>query len=213
MADLQKSNLSPAMRALYANEGEARNRAIAIQMSSLTPDMYRNFNDITSAYPGMSKDLVMSMVKQGLSANTPGINKVVSLDGIAQLKKDQFNVEKIKKSVNNDKGIVGSIYDATLGNVYDVFKGATRVGFAALRAPYDLVTTLTRDIAQEKDFGLFAKDLATLGGKNTLFGSLVADVIDGKGGVKTGDGFFIDPQSRVGKARIFHHWSFRCQVN
>jgi len=89
MADLQKSNLSPAMRALYANEGEARNRAIAIQMSSLTPDMYRNFNDITSAYPGMSKDLVMSMVKQGLSANTPGINKVVSLDGIAQLKKDQ----------------------------------------------------------------------------------------------------------------------------
>jgi hypothetical protein len=201
MADLQKSNLSPAMRALYANEGEARNRAIAIQMSSLTPDMYRNFNDITSAYPGMSKDLVMSMVKQGLSANTPGINKVVSLDGIAQLKKDQFNVEKIKKSVNNDRGIVGSIYDATLGNVYDVFKGATRVGFAALRAPYDLVTTLTRDIAQEKDFGLFAKDLATLGGKNTLFGSLVADVIDGKGGVKTGDGFFIDPQSRVGKAQ------------
>ena len=201
MAELQKSNLSPAMRALYANEGEARNRAIQIQMSSLTPDMYKNFNDITSAYPGMSKDLVMSMVKQGLSANTPGINKIVSLDGIAQLKKDQFNVEKIKKSVDNDKGILGSIYDATLGKVYDVFKGTTRAGFALLRAPYDLATTLTRDLAQEKDAGLFTKDLATLGGKNTLFGSLVADVFGGKGGVDTGAGFFIDPQSRVGKAQ------------
>ena len=199
MADLQKSSLSPAMQALYANEGEARNRAIQIQMASLTPDMYRNFYDITSRYPGMSKDLIMGMVKQGLTADTPGINKLVSLDGVAQLKKDQFNVDKIKRSVNNDKGIVGSIYDATLGNVYDVFKGATRAGFAALRLPYDLATTLTRDIAQEKDAGLFVKDLATLGGKNTLFGSLVADVFGGKPGVKTGAGFFVDPQSRVGK--------------
>jgi len=199
MADLQKASLSPAMQALYANEGEARNRAIQIQMASLTPDMYRNFYDITSRYPGMSKDLIMGMVKQGLTADTPGINKLVSLDGIAQLKKDQFNVDKIKRDVKNDKGIVGSIYDATLGNVYDVFKGATRVGFAALRAPYDLATTLTRDLAQEKDAGLFIKDLATLGGKNTLFGSLVADVFGGKPGVKTGAGFFVDPQSRVGK--------------
>lgn len=199
MADLQKASLSPAMQALYANEGEARNRAIQIQMASLTPDMYRNFYDITSRYPGMSKDLIMGMVKQGLTADTPGINKLVSLDGIAQLKKDQFNVDKIKRNVKNDKGIVGSIYDATLGNVYDVFKGVTRVGFAALRAPYDFATTLTRDLAQEKDAGLFIKDLATLGGKNTLFGSLVADALGGKPGVKTGAGFFVDPQSRVGK--------------
>ena len=117
MSELQKSKLSPAMQALYANEGEARNRAIKIQMGSLTPDMFANFNAITSAYPGMSKDLVMAMVKQGLSANTPGIGKVASLDGIAQLKKDQFNVEKIKKTVDKDKGILGSIYDATVGNV------------------------------------------------------------------------------------------------
>jgi hypothetical protein len=201
MAELTKSNLSPAMQALYANEGEARNRAIQIQMTSLTPDMYKNFFEITSTYPGMSKDLVMAMVKQGLNVNTPGVNKIVSLDGIAQLKKDQFNVDKIKKTVDKDKGIVGSIYDATLGNVYDVFKGATRAGFAALRLPYDFATTLTRDIAQEKDAGLFVKDLATLGGTNTLFGSLVADVFGGKPGVKTGAGFFIDPQSRVGKAQ------------
>ena len=201
MAELAKSNLSPAMQALYANEGEARNRTIRIRMASLTPDMYKNFNEITSTYPGISKDLVMSMVQQGLSANTPGINKIVSLDGIAQLKKDQFNVDKIKRTVDKDKGILGSITDATLGNVYDIFKGTTRAGFAFLRGPYDFATVLTRDIRQEKDAGLFLKDLATLGGKNTMFGSLVADVFGGKPGVDTGAGFFIDPQSRVGKAQ------------
>jgi len=199
MAELNKPSISPALQALYANEGEARNRAIQIQMGSLTADMYKNFYDITSTYPGMSKDLIMSMVKQGLTAKTPGIDKIVSLDGIAQLKKDQFNVEKIKKSVKADRGIVASISDATLGKVYDIFKGATRAGFALLRTPYDLVTTLTRDALQEKDAGLFVKDLATLGGKNTLFGSLIADVFGGKPGVKTGAGFFIDPESRVGK--------------
>ena len=196
---MAENRLSPAQQALYNNEGEARNRAIRIQMLSLTPDMYQNFNDITSKYPGMSKDLIMGMVKQGVPADTPGIGKIASLDGIAQLKRDQFNVDKIKSTVGNNKGIVGSIFDSTFGKVYDVLKGATRVGFATLRLPYDLATTMTRDIAQEKSPGLFIKNLSMLGGKNTLLGSLVADAFDFKGGVKTGDGFFINPKSRVGK--------------
>ena len=156
---MAENRLSPAQQALYNNEGEARNRAIRIQMLSLTPDMYQNFNDITSKYPGMSKDLIMGMVKQGVPADTPGIGKIASLDGIAQLKRDQFNVDKIKSTVGNNKGIVGSIFDSTFGKVYDVLKGATRVGFAALRLPYDLATTMTRDIAQEKSPGLFIKNL------------------------------------------------------
>ena len=201
MAELNKPKLSPAMQALYANQGEAMNRNIQMAVANLTPDMYSNFNQIVSRYPGMSKDLIMAMVQQGLTVDTPGIGKIVSMDGIAQLKKDQFNVDKIKSTVDKDKGLLGSITDATFGKVYDVFKGATRAGFAALRAPYDFATTLTRDIAQEKDLSLFFKDLATLGGKNTQLGALVSDVLGGKPGVETGAGFFISPQSRVGKAQ------------
>lgn len=190
--------LSPAAQSLYNNQGETMRRMVGMQMASLTPDKFDNFSQITSRYPNMSKDLVMAMVQQGLSVNTPGIGKIVSMDGIAQLKNDAMNVEKIKASVKKDRGILGSI-GAAFGNViYDPLKGATRAGFALLRSPYDLATTLTRDISTG-NAGQFVKDLATLGGKNTQFGSLIADVAGGKPGVDTGSGFFIAPESRVGK--------------
>ena len=190
--------LSPAAQSLYNNQGETMRRMVGMQMASLTPDKFDNFSQITSRYPNMSKDLVMAMVQQGLSVNTPGIGKIVSMDGIAQLKNDAMNVEKIKASVKKDRGILGSIGSAFSNLVYDPIKGATRVGFAMLRQPYDLATTLTRDISAG-NAGQFVKDLATLGGKNTQFGALIADATDFKGGVSTGSGFFIAPESRVGK--------------
>ena len=91
--------LSPAAQSLYNNQGETMRRMVGMQMASLTPDKFDNFSQITSRYPNMSKDLVMAMVQQGLSVNTPGIGKIVSMDGIAQLKNDAMNVEKIKASV------------------------------------------------------------------------------------------------------------------
>lgn len=178
---------------------DAKKRSINAAMANLSPDNYTNFYSITAKYPNISKDLVMSMVNQGLTANTPGIGKIASLDGISQLKQDLMNVDKIKSTVKKDRGLVGSVMDTFANKVYDPFKGLSRAGFALLRMPYDFGTTLTRDIAAEKDPSLFLKDLVTLGGANTQFGALVQDVLGGKPGVDTGAGFFIAPESRVGK--------------
>lgn len=196
---MAQPKLSPAAQALYSNQNDAMKRNIAMTMTTLTPDKYANFNSITARYPNLSKDLVMSMVAQGLNADTPGLGKIASLDGISQLKNDMTNVDKIKSTVTKDRGLVGSVMDSFVNKVYDPFKGVSRAGFALLRSPYDLVTTLTRDIAAQKDPNLFLKDLATLGGKNTQFGALIADTIGGGKGVSTGSGFFISPESRVGK--------------
>ena len=109
--------------------------------------MYRNFQEIVDKYPGMSKDLVMAMVSQGLTVNTPGIGKIVSLDGISQLKNDTSNLEKIKSTVKRDRGFVGALGDTFKEAIYDPFKGATRLTFAALRHPYDTLTAAVRDIS------------------------------------------------------------------
>jgi hypothetical protein len=191
--------LSPAAQALYNNQGETMRRMVSMQAATLSPDKFTNFNAITSRYPNMSKDLVMSMVQQGLTVDTPGIGKIVSVDGIAQLKNDAMNVENIKKNVKADRGILGSIGSAFSNIVYDPLKGATRVGFAMLRSPYDLATTLTRDLSTG-NYQQFAKTLgAGLTGETTQFGALVRDFVGGKPGVQTGSGFFIAPESRVGK--------------
>ena len=189
--------LSPAAQALYSNQREAMQRNVAIAMTNLTPDKYANFNAITNKYPNMSKDLVMAMVQQGIPADAPGLGKIVSLDGISQLKNDLLNVDKIKSTVKKDRGLLGSVSDAFKNVVYDPFKGVTRAGFALLRYPYDLITTVTRDITAEDDgkskANQLLKDLATLGGKNTQLGSLVTNFSS------QGSGFFISPESAAGK--------------
>ncbi len=202
MSDIR---LSPAAQALYSATSvrDAQQRAVQVQMANLTPEMYQNFQQITAKYGSISPDLAMSMVSQGLTANTPGIDKIVSTDGIAQFKRDKFNVDKIKSTVDKDKGLLGAIKNAYSAAIYDPFKGATRTVFAALRYPYDLVTTLTRDVIGPEGFNAqqFLKDAATLGGQNTQLGALIADRLGGKPGVQTGSGFFINPNSRVGKAQ------------
>ena len=191
--------LSPAAQSLYNNQGETMRRMVAMQVATLTPDKFNNFNAISSRYPNISKDLVMSMVQQGLTVDTPGIGKIVSVDGITQLKNDAMNVEKIKSDVKKDRGILGSIGSAFSNAIYDPIKGTTRVGFALLRAPYDLATTLTRD-ASTGDAKRFINTLgAGLTGETTQFGALVRDFVGGKPGLDTGSGFFIAPESRVGK--------------
>jgi hypothetical protein len=191
VADTRQPTLSPAAQAVYNNSQDSLRRKVAIQMNSLTPDMYRNFQDIVNTYPGMSKDLIMAMVSQGLTASTPGIGKIVSIDGIAQLKNDMMNVDKIKSTVAKDRGFLGTIGDAFRNVVYDPFKGATRLTFAALRYPYDSFTAAVRDVSVGK--------LPGIGGRETQLGALLADTFGGKPGVDTGSGFFIDPKSRVGK--------------
>ena len=78
LADIIKNDL--------ATGGTSAERMMKTQLGSLTPDHYTNFNAITNKYPGMSKDLAMSMVRQGLNANTPGIEKITtSFSGFTEM--------------------------------------------------------------------------------------------------------------------------------
>lgn len=177
-------------------------RLMAVQMGSLTGQTYANFNSITNKYPGMSKDLVMSMVRQGLDANTPGIDKITTIDGLAALKADAAAVAKIKTSVTPNRGILGSVQNAFKEAVYDPFKGTTRLLFATLRSPYDALTTIGRDLTamsrgEQGAGGQLLKDVT--GGffaESTQLGQLARNFNKG-----TGSGFFITPETKVGKAQ------------
>lgn len=175
---------------------ETRSRMVSMEFGSLTPDKFDNFGQISNKYPNISKDLIMAMVKQGFNSNTPGIGAIVSVDGITKLKNDMMNVDKIKKTVASDRGIVGQIGSALGNSIYDPFKATTRVGFAALRSIYDVATVSARNISTGDPTRTITNPMNTF--KSTTIGALVTDVVDG-GGVDTGSGFFIDPKSKVGK--------------
>lgn len=186
MAD-KKTNI---YQVAYGNQASQMQRLVNLEIGALTPDKMGNFSAIVAKYPTISKDLVMAMVKQGLTADTPGLGKIVSLDGITQLKNDTMNVDKIKSSVKADRGIVGQIGDAFSNLVYDPFKGVTRIGFAALRLPYDMATVGIRNLSAGGNAITDAKNAI----KATTLGSLVAS-----GNQGTGAGFFVSPESKVGK--------------
>lgn len=187
-------------------------RLMQVQMGSLTPQTYANFNSITNKYPGISNDLVMSMVRQGLDANTPGLDRITTIDGIAALKADAFNVDKLKKKVAPDRGILGSIQNAFDNVVYDPFKGLTRLTFATLRSGYDALTVTGRNITaltrgEQGAAGQTIKDLiggglGPLFGESTQLGQIRRGGVSLTGGLSgQGEGFFITPETKVGKAQ------------
>lgn len=195
--------INPLVAKYYTeqNRRDFMNSSIRIVAANLTPDKLDNFNQITARYPNISKDLVMAMVQANLNVNTPGIGKIVSLDGVQQLKNDAMNIDKIKSQVKADKSLLGSIGDAFRNVVYDPFKGITRYGFAALRAPYDYATVMTRDISstlsgEKGAASQLLNDLTHFGGKATTFGSLITQ---NPLNVQAGAGFFVSPESKVGK--------------
>lgn len=177
-------------------------RMLDMQTASLRGDELDNFNNILKKYPGMSNDLVMSMVRQGLTADTPGLGKITTIDGLAALKSDALKVDKIKSSVKPKRGLLGSIESAFKEGVYDPFKGATRLVFAGLRSPYDMLTTLGRDVTAlaRGEQGASAQTLKDLGqgilGESTTLGQIVR-----AGNKGTGSGFFVAPESKIGKAQ------------
>jgi hypothetical protein len=162
-----------------------------------------NFESIVRKYPHLSKDVIVGLVKAGANADTPGISKVASVDSISQVMRNATYVDKIPSLAQQDKSFLSQIKDAP----YALLKGTTRVGFAALRSPYDFITTAARDVYAmkqgEKGAGMqFIQDINPvnlLAGKTSAFGTLTRDVLGGKPGVDTGSGFFISPESRVGK--------------
>jgi hypothetical protein len=179
-----------------------------MQTASLRGDELDNFNGILKKYPGMSNDLVMSMVKQGLNADTPGLGKITAVDGLAALKNDALKMDNIKSSVKPKRGFLGSIEAAFKEGVYDPFKGTTRLLFAGLRSPYDMATTLGRDItaiarnekgaAQQFIDNLNPGKSGPFGllGESTQLGQIVRNRNDGMG-----SGFFVSPETKVGKAQ------------
>jgi hypothetical protein len=178
---------------------------IDFQMASLRGDEFTNFQNITNKYPGMSNDLVISMVRAGLDANTPGIDKMVSVDGIAALKNDAMSVEKIKKNVKPARGALGQIENLYRTAVYEPFKGTTRLLFAGLRSPYDAATATVRNVVamgrgEEGATQQFLDDLNPITGgifgENTLLGQTIR-----AGNKGTGSGFFITPENKIGKAQ------------
>lgn len=197
---------------LFANtQGDMLSRIINQQMAALNGTEIQNFNSITGKYPFLSKEVVVGLIKAGANADTPGIDKITSLDGINQVIRTATAVKTLPSQFDKDKSLFGTVRDAAYGTL----KGASRVGFATLRAPYDYITTVGRDayaiMNNEKGAGKqFLQDLAPTSmftGQSTTLGALITDVRDG-GGISTGSGFFIDPTSRVGKQQAKAMQSF-----
>jgi hypothetical protein len=163
-----------------------------VQMGSLTPQSFANLNSITNKYPGISNDVAIAMVRQGLNADTPGLNKIATLDGLAALKNEKFKVDKLKSSVKPDRGILGSMEKTFREAVYNPFKGTLRTTFAGLRLPYDIATVSVRNLTGGEDA---IRDMGNAFSATT-FGSLLES-----GGKGTGSGFFISPETKVGKAQ------------
>ena len=187
----------------YLNQSKTPlQQMLDMQTASLRGNELDNFNNILKKYPGMSNDLVMSMVKQGLTADTPGLNKITTIDGLTALKNDALKVDKIKSSVKPKRGILGTMESAFQNAVYDPFKGTTRLLFAGLRSPYDMLTTVGRDVTAlaRGEKGAGAQTLKDLGqgifGESTTLGQIARS-----GNAGTGSGFFVAPESKVGKAQ------------
>jgi hypothetical protein len=189
---------------IFNNPQVQMDRLIQAEMGSLSPTQYQTFNAFMSRYPNQSKDFIMSAVRMGLSPDTPGIGKLASIDGLAQLKQDLTNQKNIKSSVEKDKTILGDIRDG----LYAVTKGTTRVGFAATRSIYDSLTTLGRNAyaistgEKAPDFNQVLKDVGQgIFGESTQLGQLGRAFLANPTKVDTGSGFFISDDSKVSKAQ------------
>jgi len=196
------STQSKKNASIFANKNsDMLTRIINQQMATLDGSEFSNFNSIISKYPFLSKEVVIGLVKAGANAETPGIDKVTSMDGVQQAIRAATMVKDLPSLAAKDKNLLSTVKDGA----YGLLKSIVRVGFATARSPYDYTTTVFRDIygaleGEEGSGGRLIQSLnpANLVGKTTQLGALLRDVADG-GGVSTGSGFFLDPNSRVGK--------------
>lgn len=202
LIDLGKYNDPSKFRApgMFDNAGSVLQQLINQEIAGLDGSQHSNFDSIVKKYPNISKEIIVSLVRHGANADTPGIDKVVSLDGVNKAMTAATAIKKLPSLAEKDKNFLSIVKDA----IYGGLKGTTRVGFAALRSPYDYLTTLSRDVYAaskgEMGAGQVLKD-ATVGGllgQTTTLGALTRDAFGGKG-VDTGSGFFISPESKVGK--------------
>lgn len=185
------------------NQEDMLARMIRQEVATFDGTQNANFESIIRKYPHLSPDVVVGLIKAGANADTPGIDSVASSDGIAQVMRNATYTQKLPSMYAKDKSFLSKIRDLP----YAALKGTTRIGFAALRSPYDYITTAARDVfAISQGENVSAKQLAQdlnpanmFFGKTSTLGQVVRDVFDGTPGVSTGSGFFVSPESRVGK--------------
>lgn len=202
-------NKNVKLTGIFDNTQVQLDRLVQQEMTSLTDVQYKNFLDMQANYPNQSKDFILAAVKMGLNSTTPGIGKLASLDGLGQLKQDALNQANIKRSMDNNRGLAGDILNAA----YTTLKGTTRVGFALTRGAYDNVTAVGRDLYaiatsnnKNQASEQLLKDIRTLPtfgitNDNTLIGQLGKQFLHNPSQLDTGSGFFVNPESKVGKAQ------------
>lgn len=195
-----------SLNTIYTNQQQTIEKLVNERVASLDPKHYATFSSILSKYPNLSKDAAMAAVANNFDASTPGLDKIATADGLNQLILDRNNLAKIKSIAGQNKSFASSLMDmasAPFRKSYDVLKGLSRYTFAALQAPYQYVTTIGRDIYAEAHGEKNVPWKADLGGQ--IFGTTtnLGQITQGffNGGVKTGSGFFVDPNSKVGKAQ------------
>lgn len=204
MALYDTKNLTGQIADFSRNNQQALERAVTIQANALDPKKYDAFTGITQAYPNMSKDAVMAAVMTGMTKDTPGLSKVVTRDGIAQLQQDSANLRKIASTAGKDRNFAEAVRDYS----YNLLKGVSRATFATLQAPYQYFTSAGRDIyaslhGESSKIG-FDSQFGVLN-KNTYLGQVVQNYKNGFSlpfnSSDTGSGFFVNPASKVGKAQ------------
>ena len=83
------ADVKSAIKGYLGDTRSPMQRMLAMQMASLRGNEEENLNNILKKYPGMSNDLAIAMVRQGLTADTPGLGKITTIDGLAALKNDK----------------------------------------------------------------------------------------------------------------------------
>lgn len=184
---------------LYATQQQQTEKLVNERVASLDPKHYATFSSILSKYPNLSKDAAMAAVANNFDASTPGLDKIATADGLNQLILDRNNLAKIKSISADNKSFASSLKDMA----YGALKGLSRYTFAALQAPYQYVTTIGRDLYAQAHGEKNVPWKADLGGQifgtTTNLGQITRGFFNGD--VQTGNGFFVDPNSKVGKAQ------------
>ena len=165
----------------------ANAEAIDNAIINLDPTVQDRFASLTQKFPNQSKDFLLASAKSGWDANSKGVEKLATADGIAQLKQDLVNVNTISSAAKNNKNLANGIYS--------ILKGSLRYTFAATALPKEVITTVARDLYSGQADNI-AKDLGFFGLNSST--TTVGQILKGKG---TGSGFFVTPETEAGKAQ------------
>jgi hypothetical protein len=151
-----------------------------------------NIADLSKNMPGLSLDTIVSSAAMGMNSRTPGMQGLASADGIAQLQKSNEEIAALKDSVKEKGGVRDTLYGFV--------KGFTRGAFATFNAPVQYAESLARRAYARAHGETPTTNPLPFANPDVTFNQLWADFLD-DGQVDSGSGFFIDPNSSVGRAQ------------